>query len=785
MKRDKKSVIFIFVLVGLVTLFLFMFYGKVIMNPNFFLFNFKGDGTKNYYTYVNYIENNISNTNFEGMNYPYGENFMYTDCHPFLSFLMKFLTYHFPLFSNYSIGILNFLLILSIGITAFIIYFIFRELKINYILAVLGAVGITILNPQIFRITGHYALSYSFFIPLTIYLLLLYEKGIKRKMHFFFLTISILFFFFTHAYLGIIASTMIITYVFISIINQFIIEKKINFSKNFLLLVAAILPIVFFYLFIKIIDTHVGRTTNPWGIFENHADFSTVFLPVFNSLNKIKEFIFPGLKQPWEGWAYIGFFTTIGLIFYLVVSIKTSIKRKRIVLDNIWINHLTLRQLFISSIIILLFSMFYPFRIYMEELVNYFSIIKQFRALGRFAWVFYFVSTITLICIVNQAYYKLKKNNKKIIGYFLIVIIPLSLIYEGMEYHIYFSKEMTQSPNLFDINQTSKTFAEDVKVINSDEYQAILPFPFFYKGSENFGIDPNDRISQLSFLFSYHLNLPIIGSYLTRTSICESKNIMQLLASNFYYKKIQNDLPNDKPFLLLCLNNHLNTTETNYLKKAKSLIKRDEYNIYEINIDAFFKNTATEEIEHFNKIKDRLFEKDGFLVSDTSLYFSFIDFEQPNSDISFSGENGCYKGLQKNYNQIFSIKKGQLDLNKKYTIRFWMYNDGENCGQDCLGGMIIIQKKSDEKLEWLKPIVNAGNSHEINDKWSLVEISFDHTDEEAIYDLLLKGSNFSEKTIFLDDLLFYDNELVIYKVFKANNKITLFKNNHKIETPVN
>ena len=114
-----------------------------------------------------------------------------------------------------------------------------------------------------------------------------------------------------------------------------------------------------------------------------------------------------------------------------------------------------------------------------------------------------------------------------------------------------------------------------------------------------------------------------------------------------------------------------------------------------------------------------------------------------------------------------------------------MYNDGENCGQDCLGGMIIIQKKSDEKLEWLKPIVNAGNSHEINDKWSLVEISFDHTDEEAIYDLLLKGSNFSEKTIFLDDLLFYDNELVIYKVFKANNKITLFKNNHKIETPVN
>ena len=100
---------------------------------------------------------------------------MYTDCHPLLASVPKFLNQQFPGLSNYSIGILNLLLVLSIGITAFILYFIFIELKINYILAILGALGISALSPQILRITGHLALSYSFFIPLTIYLIVFFS----------------------------------------------------------------------------------------------------------------------------------------------------------------------------------------------------------------------------------------------------------------------------------------------------------------------------------------------------------------------------------------------------------------------------------------------------------------------------------------------------------------------------------------------------------------------------------------------------------------------------------
>ena len=110
-----------------------------------------------------------------------------------------------------------------------------------------------------------------------------------------------------------------------------------------------------------------------------------------------------------------------------------------------------------------------------------------------------------------------------------------------------------------------------------------------------------------------------------------------------------------------------------------------------------------------------------------------------------------------------------------------MYNDGENFGQDCLGGTIFFLKRKGDQVEWLNPFANAGSSHEINDKWSLVELSFDHTDVDASYELQLKGSDISEKTFYLDDLLFYDNDLKIYKILNTKNKTTLFKNNHRIE----
>ncbi len=106
---------------------------------------------------------------------------MYTDCHPAMAFFLKITTSIFPSLSHYTIGILNLTLLLSLVLTSLLLYLIFKKIGISQLIATLGAFSIMVLSPQLFRLTGHLSLSYSFFIPLTIYLILLFEEKEQKK----------------------------------------------------------------------------------------------------------------------------------------------------------------------------------------------------------------------------------------------------------------------------------------------------------------------------------------------------------------------------------------------------------------------------------------------------------------------------------------------------------------------------------------------------------------------------------------------------------------------------
>ena len=80
-----------FVLISVSLVIVAFFYGRILLSPNQYMFGTTGDAIKNYYTYAYYISHNDSYTNFEGMNYPYGESFLYTDCHPILASAASFL----------------------------------------------------------------------------------------------------------------------------------------------------------------------------------------------------------------------------------------------------------------------------------------------------------------------------------------------------------------------------------------------------------------------------------------------------------------------------------------------------------------------------------------------------------------------------------------------------------------------------------------------------------------------------------------------------------------------
>ena len=223
------------------------------MNANSLLSTIHGDSTKNYFVYLYHITVDKSFINFTGLNYPFGEHLLYTDCQPLLTFIFKLL----PFTHNYLIGILHLLILFSYIITPCIYYKIFKLFKVNTFVAFCSGFAIVILSPQLMRIGGHFGLSYACFTPLLIYFLVKYSLYPSNQLRFIVLIFNFLLFF-MHPYIGIGSCLLTLLYL---VLFEF--TGAINWRKGFTsIFFMGLIPIILFRVFMLLTDTHVGdRTT--------------------------------------------------------------------------------------------------------------------------------------------------------------------------------------------------------------------------------------------------------------------------------------------------------------------------------------------------------------------------------------------------------------------------------------------------------------------------------------------------------------------------------------------
>ncbi|NOZ35304.1 MAG: hypothetical protein GXO80_08400 [Chlorobi bacterium] len=768
------------ILIVFVSLFFISFYyGKILKSPNSYLFNPKGDGIKNYYTYAYHNANDTSIINFEGLNYPYGEHFLYTDCHPAFTVVIKLLSPTFPKLITYQIGIINFLMIFSLLITAVLVWYILVKYKVNPVYAVLPAFGIMIMQPQLFRMLGHLALSYSFFIPLTWLLLLKYLESKQKLLWSIIISFYTIFLFFIHGYLGMIAVSFLLSFYFFHVADNFksIYKKKILYLYIF---IQSVIPPLFFRFFIAFTDTHVGRTDNPWGFFVARADFDTIFIAHHKPLNPIWYKII-NLHQTWEGWAYIGIASIIAIIIFLISSFIKSRKNKKFTVNNDFFPDKIFKYIFFASIITLLYSMALPFRAGLRFIVDdWIPLLKQFRAVGRFAWIFYYVITIWSSIYFYKKGKELLLKNKKLIA-FILFALPALYIVEGVSYHQTTYKELVKSPNMFDYNQIDDYYKDALKNINPKNYRAIFPLPFYYINPD-YGNPGTEKIFKITMILSYHLKLPIQGSYLGRTGTFEAKKNKQLLAPGYYPKMIKKDLQGNKPYLLVYSKEKLDKYETKVLNKAKKLYENKEFALYSLSLKDLFKNTAEQEIQKFNQIKDSLIHKNGFLCSDTSSYMYFNNFEDLPDKITFRGK-GSFSADKEKYSILAEIPANKLTAGKKYTLSFWMYNEGRNFGQDVLNSSLFLEGENENGSLFRIAEANPTRSYLIDGDWSLVEMNFTPEKTNVKYRAVIKGGNIPKIKIHIDNLLIKEANTDIYKILKSDTTgiKELFKNNNVIK----
>ena len=707
--------------------FLLTFYGNILSSPNSVLFTADGDGIKNYYTYAYHIKNDSSFNHFEGMNYPYGELVVYTDGHYALANSVKLLSNYFPDLSNYSIGILNFIMIAAFLLCAIFLYLILVHYGVNQWVSSVAAFSIFMLAPQIERLQGHLSLSYSFFIPLTWFLFLKIKEG--RRFAMVILGVVQLGLLFTHPYMGVISVFMTVLFAIIYYLKQW--------KKMFALLMVSGGTIVFFQLFVKLIDTHTNRPGTPSGFFHYCAQIGSVFQPhtkPFYSLwyNAIGE-----PKQRWEGWAYIGMGALLMVLYLIFTGIRRLIKERK--LSNLPKEY---QYVLLVAVFGLFYSYGFPYRQGLSFLLDLFPFIKQIRVLGRFAWVFYFLITVMTFVIIH---YKVKSDKLK---YSLMMVVAVLNVWESFTYHSNRQEKLMRSSNLF-------IEPEDYQ-IDFDQYQAILPLPYYYIGNENIQIPKSHSIFNSSLMLSYHNNIPLMSNCLSRSSNDDVKNIVSIFSPLQETKHLLKSLKNQK-VLILKGEGELSKYESELLSESRYLKMEKDLSFYEINLHQYLKRSI-------EKGNDSLVR-----TSETSIV-AYDGFDSNNPDIiSFDG--ACYSGMKKSYNVFYESSHSSKD---SLDISTWYYVGKENLNEN----MLVVEEIDtlSDKSEWTHVLGVSKTFVTIGD-WQLVELNYHPKDWVNKIKVFTKAYTRDDQEFFLDRFLIKRRGEEVYQKTKEGywmNNLPLF-----------
>jgi hypothetical protein len=547
---------------------LFLLFPQAILHPNTFLFGGGGDGLKNATTFLYHLKFG-DGLHYQGMNYPYGEHAAFADAQVALLWPLVKMAKVFPVIKNYGLAFLNFAMLLNIVLSAYIFCKIIRHYGTLNVLAVVGAIFITFFSPQIFRMFGHYALSYSALFGLAWWFLIQLQSGNRR----FALYISILLFIggLLHFYHAVIIGMFLLC--------AFLLKSvATSIRKEFLFgMLATVAGIAAVLLFNKITDTIIDRPNNPWGFFACNAYIRSVFLPHPNDLLAFGD-MKHDLRGFSEGFAYIGviglLFTSICLIRFFRFGIKKQLDYTNFDVPVI-----------LASVIVLLFSMNFPWVLGLEFVVDYVPFLKQFRSTGRFAWVFFYVVNVFAFVNLNSIWNYLSTKHKAWQALSILIALLACSEFSHRLWRIHGEyKNQIYSYNMF-------LGSEAIKGVHSNkvhpkDYQAILVLPFFHVGSEKFGIE--DGASIYEGLRNSLLNqLPLINVMMSRTSLSQSLKTVQLLSENASNKLWLNDVKDDRPILLLHANKTLEPQQNKLLQYATLIDSAQNVTWYSLPISAF------------------------------------------------------------------------------------------------------------------------------------------------------------------------------------------------------
>lgn len=559
----------------LLTLF---FFGQLVMHPASRYFGLQGDGMQIYYQTAYHVKHDTAWWQQQSMNYPDGENLFFTGALPMYTNIMKVFG---SSAAEASIGILNLLMLFSPLFGAIFLYALFRHLRLPWWYGALCGLGIMFLSPQIGRMSGHYSLALSFLLPALIYSLVRFYDYPRRRLSLF-IGLLLLAAGGTHLYLLVFCLAACGMYWFILFIT-----RDRGFGRwKFVLLhfsLQVILPVLLIQLTVMLTDHETDRTSVPWGFTEYIGNWSSIFYPYQRFYEPLVSPWFFPKHASYEAVSYIGVVGAVGLIAVVIVQLVRLVRRRFDLLLSVS-DRKVINILCWTSLLLVFLSFGWPFLLQDDgSWLKYAGPFRQFRALGRFNWMFYYMINILAV----YRLWKLAEHRKGKFGMMVRSIVPFAvpamLLADGWDHSRRFEKELNNKFAALD--DTENTLPENrwLRKLKVSDYQAILPLPYYHNGSECAGIVPDDHaIFNITYAVSLKTGLPMLSMLSGRSSIGKANEHINLIYDPVKPLSLLNRLPDKRPFLVLARKSGLSKNEQELLDLATPLYETAEYNVYSL-----------------------------------------------------------------------------------------------------------------------------------------------------------------------------------------------------------
>jgi hypothetical protein len=674
MKKSSSVYWFIVALFAAVAATLLLL-SHMLTDPGKVIIQLGGDCGKNYYTFL--FHSLYGNGSwFQGMNYPYGEHIIYSDGQPILSVLLS----HFKGISmQQALACMNLAIALSYITGIVFTYLILLRFGVKNVLAILFACLIIVYSPQVLRIRAHFGMAYACLLPILFYCNIRYHAKAQYKWLVIVL-ITGLIMSFLHLYMG---ALVFIWVAFYTLGYLLFIKRPLKERINHIapVLIMAVILFVVIKLVVLLTDPIKDRPSFPLNNLDNITHIkdiiSSPYSPFWTYLRDKK-----GIHlQPegTEGYTYPGLtvffavFLSFALGLYHLIIKKDN---KRLLVGE---GSFSVIWLFIAFGALLL-AMGAPFIWHMKWALNYLSVFKQFRAMARFSWIFYYIITIYGAIAIHQAFTSLVARRKLVLAYALAIGSIGIWAYEASSMIRFTRDYIANGLNVcnefyYKNEQNWPSFLAEHKYKGSD-FQGIILFPFFMSGSEKLwvGNDPSWPLS-IGMRPALMFNLPIVDVMMSRTSWSLTEKQVKLVGGPYADRPMLRDLKSNKPFLLIQYDGEYLTPDHEYLLKSSDSIGH-QYNAF---IYAFYPERMR---AHDKRVKDSILAlaatvkaADTIINEQSPCYIAHFDTAKATD--RFFGTGACTEYKQEEV-VIATIPLGKLTDNEPYEFSCWFLLDDKD-----------------------------------------------------------------------------------------------------------